>query len=78
MSLIKIVGWKTDEALKKLTSTYDMRIVKGENRFRIILTRIRDNEYRRRTAINATSKSMFPNATAAQTEEGAAAMVIGV
>ena len=52
-----------------------MGIVKGENRFGVILTRVRDNEYRRRAALKLAAKATFANAAEAETVEGATAMV---
>ena len=47
--------------------------MKVGNKFGEILTRIRDNEYRRRAALKMASKRTLPNAAAARSEEGATA-----
>ena len=54
---------------------YEMGIVKGNNTFGVILTGIRDDEYRRRAGIRAPQKSVFANA-ATGGEAGATAMVV--
>ena len=53
-----------------------MGIVKGNNKFGLILTEVRDEEYRRRAALKLASKSAFANAAEVQSEEGATAMVL--